>query len=88
MAMSLEQAYEKHNNHDIKIIWKYIKGYYPDYRKPALVCKDCNKQIQWLNDELANSLITEFNIPEEGRVKRPLTWAEKRRQQYESSNSI
>lgn len=76
MAMSLEQAYEKHNNHDIKIIWKHIKGY-DLYQKPALVCKDCNKQIQWLNEELANSLVKEFNIPEENKLQRPQTWAQR-----------
>ena len=62
--MSLEQAYEKHNNHDIKIIWKDIKDQ-PYWRKPALVCIDCNKQIQWLTTDMAVDLVNEFKIPEE-----------------------
>ena len=76
MAMSLEQAYNKHNNHDMKIIWKDIKDQ-PYWRKPALVCIDCNKQIQWLSTDIVVDLVNEFKIPEENKLPRPLTWAER-----------
>jgi len=68
MAVTLEQQWNKHMNHDIAITWTPFKN--RDFPVPTLFCKQCNKQIQYLNEQLAWDLIDNHHIPQVPYTKR------------------
>ena len=69
--MTLNEALDKHSEHEVAIIMRLHKGRF--YPVPGLYCQDCSKLIKWLNyDEAADLLAAGVKdlgmLPEEEEI--------------------